>query len=698
MKRIYLIRSTGFVTALLVISFLPVTAFTQENKPSTFTYEDYADSFLEENEEYIATIEEWQSVISQWLEKPLNINGEEAEWLMEYKIISLYQLNKLKEYRFIYGDLLSIYELAFIDSWDYQTVRKVIPLVAIKTGQPARTFSAFSMRSFHHQLLLKSAVNTNKSKGYLAKNNSDTSLSVPEYTGSPVKVLIRYNVDYRNRFSAGINMEKDPGEPWLVPSSLISNFKEPELLTGFLHIKKTGPFKDIILGNYRVSFGYGINLGNGQTGIRGRNGLAGMADRIRPQTSAGETGFYRGIAFCAARGSFSLTGFASYSEISGTSVITDSLTGKPISFSSEDRSGLHRTVDELLSRKSIREKVFGGFFVYRNNWLKTGLIAAYSGFNVPVASNAKPYAQFSFKGKENLVIGISATAWMPGIQIFGEASVSRNKALAMISGLQLTPVPGILAIVSYRKFPLDYQNRFGSGYLTSGNNSNEEGIFIAFRVELPRKWLAELSADHSRNSWISYDLDAPSEKSEVKFTVEKAITNTQSVILSFKYLNAVESNKEDLFINHPVKTNQYNLRLEGRVETEPGIRLKTRMEWNFAGGGRPGWLIFQDIEANFTNSRMKSWLRLCLFDVPAYDSRLYAYENDVLYDYTSFMYYGKGIRSIILCRFEPLPWINIWLRFSMIYYTNKFIGTGWDETGRNRQQEIELQLRIKIPG
>jgi hypothetical protein len=698
MKRINFIGSTGFVIVFLVITFFSQNAFSQENRPSIFTYEDYADSFLEEHEEYIATIEEWQSVISQWLEKPLNINGEEAEWLMEYKIISLYQLNKLKEYRLIYGDLLSLYELAFIDSWDYQTVRKVIPLAAIKTGQPARTFRAFSMRSFQHQLLLKSAVNTFKSKGYLAKRNSDDSLPVREYTGSPVKILIRYNVDYRNRFSAGINMEKDPGEPWLVSSSSIRNFKEPELLTGYLHIKKTGPFKDIILGNYRISFGYGINMGNGQTGIRGRNGLAGMADRIRPQTSAGESGFYRGIAFSAARGSFSLTGFASYSQISGTSVVTDSLTGKPVSFSSEDRSGLHRTVEELLFRKSIREKVFGGFIVYRNNWLKTGLIAVYNGFNVPVASDVRPYAQFGFKGKENLVMGISATAWMPGIQISGEASVSRNKALAMISGLQVTPVPGILAIVSYRKFPIYYQNRFGAGYISSGNNTDEEGIFISFRVELPRKWLAELSADHSRSSWISYDLDAPSEKSEVKLALEKAITNTQLVILSFKYLNTLGSGMNDLFIIHPLKVNHYNLRLEGRVETEPGIRLKSRIEWNFSGDGRPGWLLFQDIEANFPGCRMKSWLRLCFFDVPAYESRLYAYENDVLYDYTSFMYYGKGIRSIILFRFEPLHWMNLWLRFSMIYYTNKFIGTGWDETGKNRQHELEIQLRIKVPG
>jgi len=70
----------------------------------------------------------------------------------------------------------------------------------------------------------------------------------------------------------------------------------------------------------------------------------------------------------------------------------------------------------------------------------------------------------------------------------------------------------------------------------------------------------------------------------------------------------------------------------------------------------------------------------------------------VLYDFTSFMHYGKGLRGVVLFRMNPAGWLDLWLRFSTVYYTNKNIGTGWDEIGGNRQQEVEVQLRFKWPG
>ena len=62
------------------------------------------------------------------------------------------------------------------------------------------------------------------------------------------------------------------------------------------------------------------------------------------------------------------------------------------------------------------------------------------------------------------------------------------------------------------------------------------------------------------------------------------------------------------------------------------------------------------------------------------------------------MHYGKGVRGIIMTRFSPAKWMDLWLRLSTIYYTNKNIGSGWDEIESNRQNEIEIQVRIKVPG
>jgi hypothetical protein len=698
-------RDVQIVMALGVVmqvSF-PFKAASQENDRHVTAYEDYSREMLSTDETYLASLEEWQDIIDQWLENPLCINSPDADWLMEYKIINLYQLNKLKEYRLVYGDLLSVYELSFIEGWDFQTVRKVIPLITADISGETRTFKKFNPRFLRQGLILKTAFNTDKSKGYQEGNTEGDSTGEPVYTGSPMRMSLRYDLDYRGKLLFGLRMEKDPGEPLLIPSTDISKkIKTPDMFSGFLQVNDVGPLKSAIVGNYRVSFGYGVNLSGGQSGFGGSNGMAGMANRIRPKTSISEAGFFRGAAINASLGRFSLTGFASFQKIDGTSIVTDSL-GKPVSFGSIDQSGLHRTLSELNSRKSIGEKLFGGILVYSNNWMKTGLIALYNEFDVLVAKSSQPYKKFSFNGTSNLVTGFSMTIWLPKVHLFNETSISKNKKTAIMSGLELLPVPGVQISIAHSHFAVSYQNMYGSGSISSSRNSGENGIHLDFKVELPKKWLVELVSDISRSLWASYNLKAPSVEKEYRVLTEKAWPQAKSMAFSFSYQqNSVTEPVSSTWISHPKNVSQYKFRLEERYEANPGFRFKTRIECGFASEKikalDPGWMFFQDIEYSLARPDLKFWLRACIFDVPDYNSRIYAYENDVLYEFTSSMLYGKGIRGIIMFTYSPAGWLDLWLRLSTVYYTNKQIGSGNDEIDGNRQNEIEIQVRIKIPG
>jgi hypothetical protein len=686
---------------LLQIGFAlsnPGMIIAQETLDHAMSYQEYADEVMDTDDEYLSSMEEWRDMIDQWLEKPLCINSEEADWLMEYKIISLFQLNKLKEYRMIYGDLLSVYEMGFIEGWDFQTIRKVIPLVTTEVLKNTRTFKRFTIRSFRQSLILKTAFATQKSKGY-KEGQADVENSGPVYTGPPFRLSLRYDLEYRNKLAVGLRMEKDPGEPVLIPSdSWIGNIKTPDLFSGYLHLKQIGPFRSIIAGDYRLSFGYGLNIAGGLSGIRGKNGLSGMADRIRPQTSLSEAGFFRGVAFTAGLGRISFSGFGSWQAVDGTSVVFDSLSGKPLSFSSIDGSGMHRTLSEISKKQSVTEKLAGGWLVFRNNWMKTGITAVYNRFDAAVAGSSRPYAKFYLTGKKNFVAGISTTIWMPKFSFFGEASISMNKGTAVLAGIQFIPVAGTLFMMTFRHFDIDYQNLHGSGFISSGRNSNESGLLFGARIEFPDKWIFEFFADVSQSTWTNYTLDSPSRQYEVKLQAEKCWMKSRSLILSFIYDNETINNPESSArICHPVTISGYRLRLEGRIEAEAGIVLKSRVEYNYTGRTDPGMVIFQDVEFTTGWIDTRLWLRACFFDAQDYENRIYAYEHDVIYDFTSFMHYGKGIRGIVMARTSPARWLDIWLRLSTVYYTNKYIGSGWDETGSNRQNEIEIQVRIKSP-
>jgi hypothetical protein len=685
---------------IIILIIMNISIQAQSEKPQVISYEDYVEGFIDKDETFLSTLEEWQNVIEQWLEKPLCINNEDAELLVEYKIISLFQLNKLKEYRLMYGDLLSVYELSFIEGWDFQTVRKVMPLVTTSARNDPKVFKEFAFSSLKQNIILKTSIASEKGKGYEAGASQESGESAPYYAGSPFRIALRYDLEYRNRIAIGFRMEKDPGEPLLFDSKIASvKLKTPDLCTGYLLFKQLGPFKSIIIGNYRVNFGYGVNLSGGFSGIEGRNGMSGMVARISPQTSVSESGYFRGAAACVEAGKMSVTGFASMLREDGTSIVTDSLTGNVLSFSSISKSGLHRSAGELESRKQITEQVFGGFLVFKNNWLKTGVIGLYNRFNAEKTGNSRPYAKFDFSGRENLVAGISATAWFPKLQWLGEASVSKNKGMAYMTGFQFVPVPGALISFTYRNFDINYQNLYGSGFISSGKNNDEKGLQCKFRIELPKKYLIEILADESLSNWVSYDLAAPSRQREISISGEKSWTKDNSIHLVFRNINSTvkDINKSE-WICHTANLSQYRIRLEARIQATAGVRLKSRLECSLVNGLSPGWLIMQDIEIAPEKLKAKFWIRTCLFDAKDFESRIYAYENDVLYDFSSFAHYGKGLRGIVMIKLSPYRWMDLWLRLSTVYYTNKYIGTGWDETGGNRQNEAEIQLRLKLPG
>lgn len=65
---------------------------------------------------------------------------------------------------------------------------------------------------------------------------------------------LRYSFHYRDQIYAGITAEKDAGEPFFTGQ----NKKGYDFYSLYLLIRNIGHFKALALGNYRVSYGYGL--------------------------------------------------------------------------------------------------------------------------------------------------------------------------------------------------------------------------------------------------------------------------------------------------------------------------------------------------------------------------------------------------------------------------------------------------------
>lgn len=77
--------------------------------------------------------------------------------------------------------------------------------------------------------------------------------------------------------------------------------------------------------------------------------------------------------------------------------------------------------------------------------------------------------------------------------------------------------------------------------------------------------------------------------------------------------------------------------------------------------------------------------RYALFETEDYDSRIYAYEPDVLYAFSVPAHYGSGQRYMLVVKYRFHRELSAWLRLS-----ETAIKSGWEEIDGNKQTEVKV--------
>ncbi len=129
------------------------------------------------------------------------------------------------------------------------------------------------------------------------------------------------------------------------------------------------------------------------------------------------------------------------------------------------------------------------------------------------------------------------------------------------------------------------------------------------------------------------------------------------------------------------------------------MRNRVEMVWfdKKGDGAQTGFLSYADIL--FTPSRKKysGNFRLQYFETEGYDSRLYAFENDVLFSYSILVFYGKGVRYYLNVNYDINKKLSFWFRVAQTVYKDQtIVGTGLDEIKGNKKTEIKIQLQYQF--
>ena len=99
-----------------------------------------------------------------------------------------------------------------------------------------------------------------------------------------------------------------------------------------------------------------------------------------------------------------------------------------------------------------------------------------------------------------------------------------------------------------------------------------------------------------------------------------------------------------------------------------------------------GFLLFQEFNYSFRKIPVIIWARYCLFNTDNWSSRIYTYENDLLYSFSIPAMAWQGCRSYIMAKWK----IGDHSELRVKYGTNSVIKPGNNYLNND---EIKLQIR-----
>lgn len=660
----------------VLIAWLVFVCLTVVGQTQNFDFQSELESLLEaslaENEN--ANVEQLLNELQTMREHPININQATRVDLQSLYFLSASQIDNLLNYRQQFGQIYSPFELNSIEGFSPKIIQVLEQFVLFGDVMEV------ARKQFVNQEVLVRAIRlVELQKGFREPK---------KYEGSPEKLYARYRLS-ASKWHAGLTAEKDAGESFFSGS----NPNGFDYYSGFFNLN-ISKHVQLFFGDYVVQFGQGLTAWQGFSLSKSAevDKVAKFNPGIKSYSSTDENNFLRGGAAQITLGRFRWCAFVSNKNFDAN---RDSLGGQAI-FTSFQTSGLHRTVSEIEDKNSVSAFVSGSNLNYSAGKLSMGISALHYKYGLPLKRNGADYNRFLFEGDELTNLGMDYQLGINRCYFFGEAAWSSTGGLSTLHGLQANPVDPVQLSIVYRNIGKKY-NAPVAGAFTEGSRVNDEqGLYLGVAVEPAPKIKLRMYADFFQHRWITYTTAAPSFGQEYLFQADYRLSDNWSMYGRYFYeRKPVKASGEFTKINLDQVRQKLRLHLNGGLGEK--LFLKSRVEWSWFRHDHysSGILVFQDVGFDTQKIVSSWWLRLAYFNTDDYDARIYAYENDLLYQFSVPAFYGEGLHFYFNGKVKICENLDAWLKASRSSYIGADrIGSGNSEVEGNKRTEVKFQLRF----
>lgn len=644
-----------------------------------------ADQAETEDDTYLQDLEYFRK-------NPLNLNIADAEELKRLRIITDLQIANLISYRNLLGKFIHIYELQAIPAWDITTIKKILPFITIAIPLKLKEEAGKRLIDGGHSLLLRLSQVLEKAKGF------DPSATGSKYLGSPQRIFFRYRYTYKNLLQFGLTGDKDAGEQFLKGAQKYGF----DFYSFHLFVRKIGAIQSLAIGDFTVNMGQGLIQWQSLAFKKSVDvmGIKRQSSLLRPYSSAGEFNFHRGAGITIRKGKFDATFFASVRKLSAN-FAADTVNNEDF-ISSFLTSGYHRTDNEAADRNNLTQNTTGGNISYRKNSWHIGVNGIYYSFSSPVRKRDEPYNFYAISGKHWSNFSIDYSYTYKNLHLFGEAAADKNFNKAFINGLLISADSRVDISFVQRTISAAYQAVNGNAFTENTYPTNETGFYTGVSIRPSAVWRIDAYADIFVFPWLKYLADAPGSGkdflTQITYTPNKQAELFTRFRAETKQANQPDNNSTANFLVS-IPRQSWRTQVNYKLNTALSLRYRVEFMWFDKRGenSEGGFLTFFDFLYKPLLKPVSVVTRLQYFETDDYNSRIYAYENDVLYSYSIPAFYDKGFRYYMNLNYDWGKKLSFWLRWAQTIYKNRnSVGSGLDEIPGNRRSELKFQVRYQF--
>lgn len=648
------------------------------------------------------TSDDYEEIVNTLLQlavAPVNINTAGFDSLKMLFLLSDSQIDQILTFRKKYGSFIHVNELLWVTGISKKDVENISPFITL--GEVVRKERLKTVQKrMKQEALARVRTSLPRQEGYKIytpddfekKKDYDRKRS-SRFQGPDLGTLVKYKLKYGNHIQTGITLENDPGEDYFTRYQK-TGF---DFLSAHLAVSTEHRMRQLILGDYRIQWGQGLvawgGFASGKSDMAVGNEKSGKG--LAPYTSADENNYLRGIAVSwGIWNNLTADLFFSRKRTDANVTRADTLSDEDFLTVSLYESGYHRSHSECLKKHVLKEQTMGMSLRWNTSVFKCGINTLYYDFSPALIRGDRIYQQYNDTGAERWLLSLDYKTSWKGVYLFGETAGSDAGAWATVDGIR-TSLSWMSACVLYRRYDKKYISRYASGFGEYSNTSNEEGVYCGIDLNPLKNLKWNLYYDWFHFFSPRYGATLPGKGWEVLAQAGYQHKNWEH-ILRYKHEVRPEDFKGGGAVRRSKSEYRYQCNCAINKQWEWRVRF-SMSQYRKAEKREKGYMVYQDVVYAPRKMHFKMQYRMAWFRTDSYQSRIYAYENNVLYGYSFPAFMGKGYRTYLNLNWKPVNRLTCYLKAGFVIYPEQeTISSGVTKVEGNKLYDLSVQFRFAI--